>query len=520
MESRMPESTSSARGKTVASLAANAFGVLDSQPSSFVNISRASSAQLRKLLGLPAKVAARIVALRKKGQLTCLAELRAVPGLQHRAFKSVWNKVFFDRDGSLRIRDVTAARRFIWSGKPFALRVDFGNASDSPVVVVSVIARWAGEPFVVEHEIGPDESRKGQAEIEFDAERTLPVGPAEFCIALYRADGAQASFRRTFFVLPSNPLSLSLSPAGAIVTGTWSARGAYVGSSDTFSTQLGFTIANGDGSAVTMNRRLEWKFWDGGIGGTLVESGAFDLSGSMNVPAHGTLPGNIVFTSPNGSGVYNKYHGKEDMTLEIALTATDGRRITASITCRVMLAYGINIIKVGDFDAQEGVDLYTAVDLTRQVYEKRDITFREVRRWIIHNADAGSYTVINSEDEFRDLLEDWSVQNDYVDVFVAQSFSWSTYNGYAGDIPGPASKGGRKDGVAVDKTSYTDASGVKRLNISVLGPLIGHEVGHYLGLSHLEETNNLMRANTGDRGQIIKYDQYRTMFPHGFMVFE
>src|SRR5205809_690195 len=293
MESRMPESTSSARGKTVASLAANAFGVLDSQPSSFVNISRASSAQLRKLLGLPAKVAARIVALRKKGQLTC------------------------------------------------------------------------------------------QAEIEFDAERTLPVGPAEFCIALYRADGAQASFRRTFFVLPSNPLSLSLSPAGAIVTGTWSARGAYVGSSDTFSTQLGFTIANGDGSAVTMNRRLEWKFWDGGIGGTLVESGAFDLSGSMNVPAHGTLPGNIVFTSPNGSGVYNKYHGKEDMTLEIALTATDGRRITASITCRVMLAYGINIIKVGDFDAQEGVDLYAAVDLTRQVYEKRDITFREVRRWII-----------------------------------------------------------------------------------------------------------------------------------------
>src|SRR5436189_289639 len=278
MESRMPESTSSARGKTVASLAANAFGVLDSQPSSFVNISRASSAQLRKLLGLPAKVAARIVALRKKGQLTCLAELRAVPGLQHRAFKSVWNKVFFDRDGSLRIRDVTAARRFIWSGKPFALRVDFGNASDSPVVVVSVIARWAGEP--------------------------------------------------------------------------------YVGRSDTFSTQLGFTIANGDGSAVTMNRRLEWKFWDGGIGGTLVESGAFDLSGSMNVPAHGTLPGNIVFTSPNGSGVYNKYHGKEDMTLEIALTATDGRRITASITCRVMLAYGINIIKVGDFDAQEGVDLY------------------------------------------------------------------------------------------------------------------------------------------------------------------
>jgi hypothetical protein len=41
-----------------------------------------------------------------------------------------------------------------------------------------------------------------------------------------------------------------------------------------------------------------------------------------------------------------------------------------------MLAYGVNIIKVGNFDSREGLDLYSAVDITRQIYEKRDITFR------------------------------------------------------------------------------------------------------------------------------------------------
>jgi hypothetical protein len=227
-------------------------------------------------------------------------------------------------------------------------------------------------------------------------------------------------------------------------------------------------VANGSVSAVSMNRRAEWKFWDGGIGGSLVESGSFNWSGNMNVPGNGTWQGRVSFTSPRGSDIYNKYHGKEDMTIEIQMTAQDDRRLSGSITCRTMLAFGVNIIKVGNFGRQEGIDLYDAVDITRQIYERRDITFREVQRWIINDTQAGGLRILDSESEFRNLLRSWSVNNDDIDVFVCQDFNWDTYNGMAGDIPGPASKGGDKDGLAVDKTGYTDGSGTTRLKWDII----------------------------------------------------
>ncbi len=286
-------------------------------------------------------------------------------------------------------------------------------------------------------------------------------------------------------------------------------------------TECELTIANGDPTAVSVNPRVAWEFWDGPVGGgNVVEAGGFDWPGPVTVPARGVWRGTLWFSSPRGSGIFGRYDVKEDMAIQIRMTAGDGRVIRGEITARVMLSYGVNIIKVGTFGAQEHIDLYAAVDQMRELFERRDVTLRGVDRRIISTTAAGSYTIINSEDEFRDLLEDWSVPNDFVDVYVTQSFSWSGFNGYAGDIPGPAAKGGRRDGVAVDKSGFTDSAGTSRLPVTTLAQLIGHEVGHYLGLSHSETTNNLMRSNTGDRGPELDYDQYRLMFPHGYVFYE
>jgi hypothetical protein len=48
--------------------------------------------------------------------------------------------------------------------------------------------------------------------------------------------------------------------------------------------------------------------------------------------------------------------------------------------------------------------------------------------------------------------------------------------------------------------------------------LIGHEVGHYLGLPHVSEAGNLMLSSSGETDTHLNYDpQYRTIIRHGWM---
>jgi hypothetical protein len=511
-------STAVLRKRRLDSRPVHRYGADDSESFTLVDLQRAPRAALLRQLRVKAPVADRIISQRKRGPLT-LAALVAQPRLAT-GLANAHPRVIYADETALHIVDVLPRKRRVMSDRPFALDITFQNVGPKKVALAKVTVLWAGEPFVVEHLVSRAESARGVARIAFHRKRSLPVGQAEFRVGLYREDGAQATFHRSVYVLPSNPLSLALSPAGATVTGSWSARGDYLPASDTFLTECDITIANGDGSSVNMGRGVRWEFWDGAVGsGTLVESGAFDWPGAFAIPAFGVWRGGVSFSSPRGSGIYGKYDRKEDMAISISMTTADGRVIRGEITARVMLAYGVNIIKVGDFGSAEHTDLYNAVDRMRQIYEQRDITLRGVQRYIINNTLAGSYTVINSETEFRDMLEDWSVPNDFIDVYVVQDFQWSTFNGFAGDIPGPTSKTGRRDGLAVEKTGFTDASGTLRLNVATLAQLIGHEVGHYLGLEHLEDANNLMRRNTANRGPNLNYDQYRDVFPHGYMVY-
>ncbi len=453
---------------------------------------------------------------RRRRQSAGLTDLRAMFGPDRRLTNRILRRLAVEPE-QFAIADVRVPDGFVHSERPWAIEVDLVDPVASELHLVSVDVRSGAAGFVVE---ALAESGERTVRVEAGAAQGLPIGPATFDVSAYRVDGSRATFRRSVFVLPSNPLSLSLGPNGARVTGSWSARGDYVEGQDRFETDLAVTIANGDLSDVTLDRTVQWRFWDGGVGGTLVEQGSFSWGGNNVVPRFGTLNGTVGFSSPAGSGVYDRYHRKEDMTVELVMHATDGRTISGTITCRVMEAFGVNIIKVGSFTAEEHNDLYAAVDGMRVIYEARDVTLRGVQRYIISDAQAGSTTVLNSESEYRDLLRTWSVPNDFVDVFVVQSFAWDTYNGYAGDIPGPLSKTGDKDGVAVDKSGYLDASGKKRLNTGVLGPLIGHEVGHYLGLVHVSDNGWLMNGDTGSRGPTISYDEYRTVSSFGWVDYQ
>lgn len=513
--------TTSTKAKFLNVVKANEYGIYDSTPYDYLDINKLYRKDIVSKFLSKDTIAKSVIGLKwKLKRINSFYEIDFRTQLPEQKASQIRRKVIFPNENLFTIDNVTAEGSNIFNEKPFTLKIEFSNPGKVPLCIASATVLWEGVPFTVEKEISKKENEKGFCLLEFKKESTLPIGHAEFRITLYNTNGTLSNFVKSFYVLPYNPLSLGISPAGATVTGSWSARGAFNGGSNTFVTQIKITIANGDNQSVNMNRLVTWSFWDGGVGsGTSIENGSFNWPSAITVPAHSVWEGFITFSSPNGSGINNTYRRKEDMVISISMNTTSGRNIKGEITCRVMFAYGVNIIKVGDFTSQEHTDLYNSVDLLRQIYERRDITLRGVNRHIINNALAGGSTILDSEDEFRDMLEFWSVPNDFIDVFVVQSFNWGGFNGFAGDIPGPTSKTGRRDGVAVQKSGFTNSSGVKRLNTNVLSQLIGHELGHYLGLSHITTSNNLMLSNTGSRGPDLSYAQYRTIMSHGWVVF-
>jgi len=419
--------------------------------------------------------------------------------------------------GQVVILDVQPVER-VMSGRPFQLRVRLlGEAAGDGVI--SVLTSWAGIPFVVERRIGAADYENGYADVEFAAEQSLPPGPATFHVGLINESGAQAGFTISVAVLPSNPFSLRLSPRDNFVTGTFSARAVKSGGA--YQTDVTVTLSNGDAAAVAMRQDFRWEFWDGGVGsGTLVEQGTGQFPNPITVGAHSTWDGWIAFTSPAGSGIFNKLDAKEDLALQITMTLQDGRIVAGQITVRTMFSFGLDITRVGaeSFTAEEYTDLYLAVDVTRTIYERRDVTLAVDRRNIT-NAQAGGFTVITSENEARDLFAQWSgPDNGFIDVFVVPAISGTGFDGLAGNIPGPTSHVGRDSGVVVDKSGFVDAGGVRHLNVSYLGMLIGHEVGHYLGLVHVTEAGNLMLSSSTATDTNLNYDpQYRTIIRHGWV---
>jgi hypothetical protein len=285
-------------------------------------------------------------------------------------------------------------------------------------------------------------------------------------------------------------------------------------------------LSNGNAGVVTMSPQFTWKFWDGGVGGSLVEQGTGNFNVPIAVPAFGTWGGWIVFNSPAGSGIFNKYQGREDMTIEVLMTKADGSSVSGTITARTMFRFGLNITKVAfeDFTSQELADLHNAVLVTRAIYERRDVSFDFDNRHI-NRADVGGFEVIDTESEARDLWDQWSGPdtNNNIDAFIVQLVSipisgGGTADGIDGDIPGPTSHAGRSSGVLASKTGFVDAGGNRHLSVNYLGMLIGHEAGHYLGLQHTNEAGNLMLPSSGATDTNLNYDpQYRTIIRHGWV---
>jgi hypothetical protein len=511
--------TVASKARSIPQRPINRLSDLDNQSAVVLRLATATAARMSAVLKIPARLAKQIVAVRRQGRLRRHIDLYSLRGANRAAIERIRRRSLLEDDLHAIITELSPADGRVMSHRPFAMRLQFASVSAAPPVLARIVVEWAGRPFVVEQRVTPANVRAGYVDVRFSRTQALPPGPVVFRASLTTRQGGQALFRVTCMVLPSNPFSLSLSPAGNFVTGTFSARGVRNGSA--FDTGIAVTLSNGANAAVDVSPLFTWKFWDGGVGGSLVEQGTGSFGGSISVPAFGTWGGTIGFHSPQGSGVFNKFNGREDMTIEILMTRLPSTSVSGTITARTMFSFGVNITKVAfeDFAGQEIGDLISAASVTRSIYERRDMTFSVDRRGI-HQANAGGFESITSDSEARDLWDQWSGPdtNNNIDAFIVNSLLIDgKYDGLDGDIPGPTSHSGRSSGTVQNKSGFVDGSGARRLHVEYLGMLIGHELGHYLGLQHTNDAGNLMLPSSGTNDTTLTYDQYRTLIRHGWV---
>ncbi|MEM1207485.1 MAG: zinc-dependent metalloprotease family protein [Acidobacteriota bacterium] len=145
----------------------------------------------------------------------------------------------------------------------------------------------------------------------------------------------------------------------------------------------------------------------------------------------------------------------------------------------------LNIIKVGIdiWGPGDESDVDYAVHRTRLIFRQQDLEIARVQHHEITAAQAGGFAIINSNADVWDLVGDWTVPNDGIDVFVPHQV-----NGFLGLAPpgGPDEngKGSGKDGLVTMK-NHADRDQIART--------MAHEVGHYLGLGHRNnQRDNLM----------------------------
>jgi hypothetical protein len=136
--------------------------------------------------------------------------------------------------------------------------------------------------------------------------------------------------------------------------------------------------------------------------------------------------------------------------------------------------------------AERKIDL--AAHRIRQIFDQVSLGIGRILNFELSSADAPGYQDIGDDGEAEDLADRFSVDNDALD------FAWVLT--YAGDRVGSSPKppgSCDKDDKGAGIVCSIEAS------FELTATAAAHEVGHYLGLDHSDDSTNLM-SHSGERG--------------------
>ncbi len=171
--------------------------------------------------------------------------------------------------------------------------------------------------------------------------------------------------------------------------------------------------------------------------------------------------------------------------------------------------YHVNVIRVAPEEYFSGAvkQICYSLQITREIFSNVNFGIGRVEWYEISAEQAGDLAITDSEGEAQELTEDWTVQNDGLDLFVVRLMTdtdgWSAVNG------------------SCDKDSKGFTGSVVELyegNDDYAANGFAHEMGHYLGLSHISNSTNFIGNNGASNSNTgILNSQGVTMKEHCFV---
>jgi Metallo-peptidase family M12B Reprolysin-like len=180
--------------------------------------------------------------------------------------------------------------------------------------------------------------------------------------------------------------------------------------------------------------------------------------------------------------------------------------VSEQIDRLAMPHFHVNVVRIGSdqFLSADEDDLDFAIIRVRDIYANHGFGVGRVLNWGVLTADADGLDTVTKKRELRQITQNWTIDNDGIDVFVPHNMNITRGIGFVGGLSAV-------NGTCDNKDKTTGLSGaVIDMNGSLCGTITGmgvgvtqtgrtmaHELGHYLGLFHKNHKPRNLMCQTG-----------------------
>lgn len=407
----------------------------------------------------------------------------------------------------------------IWSKQKFTLRIRFNLQDVKKNSLLKLTIQMPGSVWEDRiFEINPQEAMAGEKFIPGWCIQT--AGRIKIKAKLYNEHGSADSLCNELVSLPHNPISCWVNPSSENPA---SGRGPahYNATENKYYCYADVEIYNGFPFRVIVGPNCNCNVSDAALGD--LDNFNFNI-GQITIDANSSVRFGVYMTF--GGRTYNLFQQYADVRIRLRFDTTVGATEDSSVwAAMAQIKLALNF--VGNLDSIWGTFQSIVEKEASTIFEQNDFFIAETGVFFIpsYNPDWSRFRDIQMNDnkshdctsganEADDLRSRWSSPTSWLDVWIVETLSGPACSANIGGfspVNGTTDKNSSNSGIIID------LSGNIMNDRDLLGLVVAHELGHFLGLNHDSTGGNFMSPVANVASTIFTYPQYQTIVKHGFV---